>query len=178
MLDENEFLSAFGIRALSRVHRDNPYILFANGGEFTVRYQSGESDSNLFGGNSNWRGPVWFPVNFLIIESLQRFHHYYGDDFTVEHPTGSGNMLTLRQVAEDLSKRMVRLFKKDEKGIRPIYGNDSLLQHDRQFSEYLLFHEYFDGDSGRGLGANHQTGWTGLIAKLIQPIQTRKEKEN
>lgn len=174
MLDEKEFLSPYGVRALSRIHLDNPYTLHANGSQFTVRYQPGESDSYLFGGNSNWRGPVWFPVNFLIIESLQRFHHYYGDDFTVEHPTGSGNMLTLRQVAEDLSIRMIALFKKNSAGERPIYGNDQMLQSDPHFSEHLLFHEYFDGDTGRGLGANHQTGWTGLVAKLIQPLQSRK----
>jgi hypothetical protein len=174
MLDEQEFLSPYGVRALSRIHLDKPYLLYANGSPFTVRYQPGESDSTLFGGNSNWRGPVWFPVNFLIIESLQRFHHYYGDDFTVEHPTGSGNMLTLRQVAEDLSTRMVTLFKKDATGQRPIYGNEPLLQSDPHFNEHLLFYEYFDGDTGRGLGANHQTGWTGLVAKLIQPLQSRK----
>jgi hypothetical protein len=175
MLDEKEFLSPYGVRALSRIHLDNPYTLHANGSQFTVRYQPGESDSYLFGGNSNWRGPVWFPVNYLIIESLQRFHHYYGEDFKVEHPTGSGNMLTLRQVAEDLSIRMVALFKRDFTGQRPIYERNSLLQTDPHFSDHLLFHEYFDGDTGRGLGANHQTGWTGLVAKLIQPLQSRKK---
>jgi hypothetical protein len=176
MLDEKEFLSSYGVRALSRVHLDNPYILYANGSEFSVRYQPGESDSYLFGGNSNWRGPVWFPVNFLIIESLYRFHHYYGDDFKVEHPTGSGNLLTLREIANDLSQRMVNLFRKDTSGNRPIYGSNSVFQSDSHFSEHLLFHEYFDGDSGRGLGANHQTGWTGLVAKLIQPGGTSQSK--
>lgn len=174
MLDTKEFLSPYGVRALSRIHLENPYVLHANGSEFSVRYQSGESDSYLFGGNSNWRGPVWFPVNFLIIESLHRFHHYYGDDFKVEHPTGSGNLLTLREIANDLSQRMINLFKKDEQGNRPIYGNNQLLQTDQNFNEHLLFHEYFDGDTGRGLGANHQTGWTGLVAKLIQPINPPK----
>jgi hypothetical protein len=169
MLDEKEFLSPFGVRALSRIHLDHPYVLYANGSEFSVRYQPGESDSYLFGGNSNWRGPVWFPVNFLIIESLYRFHHYYGDDFKVEHPTGSGNLLTLREIANDLSQRMVNLFRKDASGKLPIHGDNFLFQSDPNFSDHLLFHEYFDGDTGRGLGANHQTGWTGLVAKLIQP---------
>jgi hypothetical protein len=174
MLDEKEFLSAFGVRALSRIHASNPYILQINGTSFTVQYQPGESDSYLFGGNSNWRGPIWFPVNFLIIESLQRFHHYYGDDFKVEHPTGSGNMLTLRQIAEDLSSRLINLFRKNDLGRRPAFGDDVLLQTNPDFRDHLLFHEYFDGDTGRGLGANHQTGWTGLVAKLIQPVQPRK----
>jgi hypothetical protein len=176
MLDEREFLSPYGVRALSRTHLDNPYILYANGSEFSVRYKPGESDSYLFGGNSNWRGPVWFPVNFLIIESLYRFHHYYGDDFKVEHPTGSGNLLTLREIANDLSQRMVNLFRKDASGNRPIHGDNVVFQSDPNFNELLLFHEYFDGDSGRGLGANHQTGWTGLVAKLIQPGGTSKSK--
>lgn len=178
MLDQNEFLSPYGVRALSRIHLNNPYVLRANGTEFSVRYQPGESDSYLFGGNSNWRGPVWFPVNYLIIESLYRFHNYYGDDFKIEHPTGSGQLLTLRQIANDLSNRMVALFKKDSEGNRPIYGNNALMQTDPHFQDNLLFHEYFDGDTGRGLGANHQTGWTGLVAKLIQPIQPHKKKEN
>jgi hypothetical protein len=177
MLDTHEFLSPYGVRALSKIHQQQPYILYANGSEFAVRYQPGESDSYLFGGNSNWRGPVWFPVNFLIIESLQRFHHYYGDDFKIEHPTGSGNMLTLREIANDLSQRMINLFKKDETGKRPIYENNELLQSNPHFCDHLLFHEYFDGDTGRGLGANHQTGWTGLVAKLIQPAYPTSSKE-
>ncbi|MBL7861077.1 MAG: glucosidase [Cyclobacteriaceae bacterium] len=178
MLDQNEFLSPYGIRALSHIHLNNPYVLQANGTEFSVRYQPGESDSYLFGGNSNWRGPVWFPVNYLIIESLYRFHNYYGDDFKIEHPTGSGQLLTLRQIANDLSKRMIALFKKDDQGLRPIYGKNELMQTNPHFQNNLLFHEYFDGDTGRGLGANHQTGWTGLVAKLIQPIQPHKKKQN
>lgn len=175
MLDEKEFLSPYGVRALSRFHLENPYRLHSNGSEFTVRYKSGESDSTLFGGNSNWRGPVWFPVNYLIIESLQRFYHYYGDDFKVEHPTGSGNLLTLQEIAQDLSQRMVNLFRKDASGNRPIHGDHPVFQSDPHFHEHLLFHEYFDGDTGRGLGANHQTGWTGLVAKLIQPGSARHE---
>ncbi|GIL23803.1 MAG: glucosidase [Bacteroidota bacterium] len=176
MLDEKEFLSPYGVRALSRHHLDNPYVLHANGSQFSVRYQPGESDSYLFGGNSNWRGPVWFPVNYLIIESLQRFHHYYGDDFKVEHPTGSGNMLTLREIASELSQRLIGMFKTNAEGKRPIYGDTDLFQSDPEFKNHLLFYEYFDGDTGRGLGASHQTGWTGLVAKLIQPILTRKKK--
>jgi len=176
MLDEKEFLSPYGIRALSRIHLENPYVLNANGTEFKVSYRSGESDAYIFGGNSNWRGPVWFPVNFLIIESLQKFYHYYGDDFKIEHPTGSGNLLTLREIAEELSQRMINLFKKDANGLRPIHGNNSVLQSDPHFRDHLVFYEYFDGDNGRGLGASHQTGWTGLVAKLIQPIMTRRKK--
>jgi len=168
MLDEKEFLSDFGIRALSKQH-SNPYTLHANGKEFSVKYAPGESDSTLFGGNSNWRGPVWFPPNYLIIESLQRFYHYYGDDFKIEHPTGSGNMLTLKEISRDISSRMVNIFKKDKHGKRAVFGEYEKLQDDPNFSDYLLFYEYFHGDNGRGVGATHQTGWTGLVAKLIQP---------
>lgn len=169
MLDETEFLSEYGIRALSRYHLDHPYKFYANGNEFSVRYTPGEGDTSLFGGNSNWRGPIWFPVNYLLIESLERFHHYYGDDFKVEHPTGSGNMKTLREIADDLSGRMVNIFKKDKDGNRPVYGNCEKLQVDKYFRDYINFYEYFHGDSGRGVGATHQTGWTGMVAKLIQP---------
>ena len=176
MLDEKEFLSPYGVRALSRIHLDNPYRLFSGGNEFSVQYKSGESDSYLFGGNSNWRGPVWFPVNFLIIESLQRFHHYYGDDFKVEHPTGSGKLLSLREIAHELSQRMVKMFCKDAQGKRAIHGDNTVLQSDPHFENHLLFHEYFDGDTGRGLGASHQTGWTGLVAKLIQAVNAPRKK--
>lgn len=169
MLDANEFLSEFGVRALSKVHDQHPYVLHAHGREFSVKYAPGESDTTLFGGNSNWRGPIWFPVNFLIIESLQRFHHYYGEDFKVEHPTGSGQMRTLRQIADDLSERMINIFKRNEEGLRPVFGNNSKIQFDEHFNNYVLFYEYFHGDNGRGVGASHQTGWTGLVAKLIQP---------
>lgn len=169
MLDENEFLSTYGIRALSRYHLEHPYKMEVNGSEFTVKYTPAESDTTLFGGNSNWRGPIWFPVNYLLIESLQRFHHYYGDDFKVEHPTGSGRMLTLRQIADDLSCRMINLFKRDADGRRPAFGASEKLQRDPQFRDYILFNEYFHGDNGRGVGASHQTGWTGIVAKLIQP---------
>lgn len=169
MLDETEFLSTYGIRALSRYHLDHPYKMEVNGSEFTVRYTPAESDTTLFGGNSNWRGPIWFPVNYLLIESLQRFHHYYGDEFKVEHPVGSGRMLTLREIADDLSRRMINLFKRDAQGRRPVFGQNQKLQCDPHFRDYILFNEYFHGDNGRGVGATHQTGWTGIVAKLIQP---------
>lgn len=173
MLDKNEFLSDFGVRALSKVYDENPFKFYANGNEFTVRYTPGEGDTALFGGNSNWRGPIWFPVNYLLIESIQRFHHYYGDDFKVEHPTGSGNMITLEEISIDLSHRLVSIFKKDKKGRRPVFGEDEKLQTDPDFSDYIFFYEYFHGDNGRGVGATHQTGWTGLVAKLIQPRRER-----
>lgn len=169
MLDENEFLSEYGIRALSKVYEKEPFKFHANGNEFSVKYTPGEGDTSLFGGNSNWRGPIWFPVNYLLIESLQRFHHYYGDDFKVEHPTGSGQMHTLEEIANDLSERMVSIFKKNKAGVRPVFGHYEKLQRDPHFADHLLFFEYFHGDTGRGVGATHQTGWTGLVAKLIQP---------
>ena len=168
LLDENEFLSEYGIRALSRYHLEHPYVFRTEEADYSVTYVPGEADSDMFGGNSNWRGPIWFPINYLLIESLQRFHHYYGDDFKVEHPTGSGQLRTLLEVANDLSQRLSRLLLKDDDGRRPAFGADELLQTDPHFRDYLLFHEYFHGDNGRGMGASHQTGWTGLIAKLLQ----------
>jgi hypothetical protein len=176
MLDETEFLSDYGIRALSKYHQENPYVFNTNGQEFKVTYQPGESDSGLFGGNSNWRGPIWFPVNYLIIESLQKFHHYYGDDFKVECPTGSGNFVTILEVADELSKRLTRLFLKDKSGKRPVFGESEKFQNDPNFRDYILFHEYFHGDNGSGLGASHQTGWTGVIAKLLQPRRPAKKR--
>src|SRR5437899_10655575 len=169
MLDETEFLSPYGVRALSRVHEHSPYVYRHDGMDLSVRYQPAESDSGLFGGNSNWRGPVWFPVNYLIIESLQKFHHYYGDDFKIECPTGSGKFTTIEGVARELQQRLSKLFLRDAKGLRPAFGDHPKLQHDPPFRDYLLFYEYFHGDNGRGAGAEHQTGWTGLIAKLLQP---------
>ncbi len=167
-LDPAEFLSDYGVRALSRYHLDHPYILDLGGEEYTVRYEPGESRSGMFGGNSNWRGPVWFPVNFLLIESLQRFYHYFGDDFQVECPTGSGQYMTLDGVADELSRRLIRLFTLDEQGRRAVFGADERFQRDPLWRDYPPFSEYFDGDTGKGLGASHQTGWTGLVAKLIQ----------
>jgi len=168
MLDETEFLSDYGVRALSRHHQDHPYVLESENGTFVVRYQPGESESGLFGGNSNWRGPIWMPVNFLLIESLRRFHCYYGDDFKVECPTGSGNDLTIAQVADELSRRLASIFLRDASGRRAVFGHNELLQNDPHFRDYIPFHEYFHGDNGSGVGASHQTGWTGLIASLLR----------
>jgi hypothetical protein len=168
MLDESEFLSDYGIRALSRVHLDKPYALNVNGAEHRVQYEPAESSTGLFGGNSNWRGPVWFPVNYLLIESLQKFHHYLGDEFKVECPTGSGNMMTLWEVAAELSKRLTRAFLRDEQGRRPVHGGAQKFQEDPHWRDLILFYEYFHGDNGAGVGASHQTGWTALVAKLIQ----------
>jgi hypothetical protein len=173
MLDENEFLSPYGVRALSRYHREHPYMLEVDGMRYAVEYEPAESTSGLFGGNSNWRGPIWLPVNFLIIEALQQFHHYYGDDFKVECPTGSGRYLTLSEVADELSQRLIRLFTRDEHGRRPVHGGQPIFQHDPHWRDHLLFYEYFHGDNGAGIGASHQTGWTGLVAKLIQQQATR-----
>jgi hypothetical protein len=174
MLDENEFLSPYGIRAVSRVHREHPYVLGANGAEYRVDYEPGESSTGLFGGNSNWRGPIWFPVNFLLIESLQKFHHYLGDDFKVECPAGSGRMLTLWEVAAELSRRMTRIFLRDEDGHRPVHGANRLYTEDSNWRDLVLFYEYFHGDTGAGVGASHQTGWTGLVAKLLQQSGERE----
>ena len=172
MLDETEFLSEFGIRSLSRYHLDNPYWYhMGEKDSFSVSYVAGEADSDMFGGNSNWRGPVWFPVNYLIIESLQRFHSYYGDSFTIEYPTGSGQLHTLAQVADALSARLARLFLKDENGRRPALGDTEIHQTDPHFRDNLLFHEYFHGDDGHGLGASHQTGWTGLVVRLLHKAE-------
>lgn len=168
MLDETEFLSDYGIRALSKYHENNPYKFLMNGEVFSVDYEPAESKTGMFGGNSNWRGPIWFPANFLIIESLQRFHHYYGDDFKVEYPFGSNKFLTLKEIAVELTERLKKIFLKDENGLRPAFGSNKKFQTDPHFKDYILFNEYFNGDNGKGLGASHQTGWTGLIAKLLQ----------
>jgi hypothetical protein len=169
MLDETEFLSEFGVRAISRHHLEHPYEFRANGNTMNVSYQPAESNSGLFGGNSNWRGPIWMPVNYLLIESLQKFHHYYGDDFKVECPTGSGQFKTIGEVADEIARRLSRLFLKGPDGQRPVLKYHSKLASDPHCRDYVLFHEYFHGDNGRGVGASHQTGWTGLVAKLIQP---------
>jgi hypothetical protein len=175
MLDESEFLSDHGVRALSKYHKDHPYEIHVDGTTFRVAYAPAESDTPLFGGNSNWRGPVWFPMNFLLIESLQKFHHYYGDDFRIEYPTGSGNFVTINDVANELSRRLAGIFLRNASGERPVFGKNRKMQTDPHFRDYVLFYEYFDGDTGRGAGASHQTGWTGIVAKLLQPrIQTGK----
>jgi hypothetical protein len=168
MLDEQEFLSPFGIRSLSRAHKDQPFQLSWDGTDHNVGYEPGESSSGVFGGNSNWRGPIWFPLNYLIVESLQKFHHYLGDEYKVECPTGSGKMLTLWEVAAEISHRLSRILLKDENGRRPVNGANECFHTDPHWRDLILFHEYFHGDTGAGLGANHQTGWTGLVAKLLQ----------
>jgi hypothetical protein len=168
MLDENEFFSPYGIRAISRFHKDHPYMLQVNGTQHRVDYEPAESSTGLFGGNSNWRGPIWFPLNYLLVESLQKFHHYLGEDFKVECPVGSGQMLTLWEVAGEISKRLSRIFLKDADQRRPVFGGATKFQTDPNWHDLIPFHEYFHGDNGSGIGASHQTGWTGLVAKLLQ----------
>jgi hypothetical protein len=178
LLDENEFLSPHGIRAISRVHREHPYVLHLDGHEHRVDYEPAESSTGLFGGNSNWRGPIWFPVNYLLIESLQKFDYYLGKDFRVECPTGSGQQKTLWEVAADISRRLVRIFLRCNAspssttpaaaGCRPVYGKMDKFQSDPHWRDFIQFHEYFHGDTGAGVGASHQTGWTGVVAKLIE----------
>ncbi|MGE5232639.1 MAG: MGH1-like glycoside hydrolase domain-containing protein, partial [Acidobacteriota bacterium] len=168
VFDESEFLSPYGVRALSRHHLEQPYVLHLDGHEFSVSYQPGESDSGLFGGNSNWRGPVWFPMNYLILEALRRFGRYYGAELTVELPTGSGRQVTLDQAADELERRLIAIFLPDENGKRPVYGHDPKAQSDPRFNDKVLFYECFHGDNGRGVGASHQTGWTALVADLLQ----------
>ncbi len=175
MLDESEFLSEFGIRALSKFHERNPYHFYFENQDLIVDYAPGESNTGLFGGNSNWRGPIWMPVNYLIIESLHKFHQYYGSEFKVEYPFGSGQFFSLEEVANALSKRLTKLFLKNEKGERPFLGSNSFMQKNPHFKDYIQFYEYFHGDTGRGVGASHQTGWTGLISDLIQPRNSNKK---
>ena len=167
MLDETEFLSEHGIRSMSKYHGEHPYSMTVNGQEFRVSYVPGDSDSALFGGNSNWRGPVWLCVNFLLVESLLRFYMFYGDKFQIECPTGSGEYMHLGQVAEEIQHRLQHLFARNDEGRRAVHDNSDLLDFDEHWKDYMWFHEFFDGDTGRGLGASHQCGWTGLIAKII-----------
>ena len=178
MLDETEFLSDYGVRALSKCYQDQPYVFHANGMELSVRYQPAESDSGLFGGNSNWRGPIWMPVNYLIIESLRKFHSYYGDDFKVECPSGSGINLSIREVADELTRRLNSLVLRDQTGKRAVLGDDARLQNDPHFRDYIPFYEYFHGDNGRGVGASHQTGWTGLLAALMVMPEAKRTQQN
>jgi hypothetical protein len=168
MLDENEFFSQYGIRGISRFHKDHPYLLQVNGTQHRVDYEPAESSTGLFGGNSNWRGPIWFPLNYLLVESLQKFHHYLGEDFKVECPVGSGQMLTLWEVAAEISKRLSRIFLKGDDERRPVFGATAKFHTDPNWQDLIPFHEYFHGDNGSGVGASHQTGWTGLVAKLLQ----------
>ena len=170
MLDETEFLSDFGIRSLSKFHKENPYILNLDDHQYEVAYEPGESLTGMFGGNSNWRGPVWFPMNYLLIEALQKFDYYYGDELKIEFPTGSGNELNLWDISQELSKRLCRIFETGDNEKRAVYGNTEKFQNDEFWRDNILFYEYFHGDTGCGLGANHQTGWTGLIAKLLQQL--------
>jgi hypothetical protein len=177
MLDEDEFLGPHGIRSLSRYHEKHPYVMHVGSNEYRVSYLPGESDTGMFGGNSNWRGPVWLPVNFLIIRALVHFYSYYGDSFLVECPARSGRQMNLYQVAEEIATRISRIFLKDKDGRRPLYGATDIFQNDPHWRDYLLFYEYFHGDSGAGLGASHQTGWTGIIARLMHVFATSTAQE-
>jgi hypothetical protein len=168
MLDENEFLSPFGIRSLSRFHREHPYVFTVDRSVYRVDYEPAESTTGLFGGNSNWRGPVWFPINALLVRGLLNLYLYYGDEFTVECPTGSGTRMTLFEVARELGARLTRVFLRDEQGARPVHGGAGTFQSDPHWRDLILFYEYFHGDNGAGIGASHQTGWTGLVAPLIR----------
>jgi len=168
MLDENEFLSPYGIRALSKFHAQHPYSFHVGGQEHRVSYLPGESDTGMFGGNSNWRGPVWMPVNIMLIRALLNFYLYYGDNFKIECPTGSGKLMNLFEVAKEIADRLSRIFLRNEQGRRPVYGGTEKFQSDPHWRDHILFYEYFHGDNGAGLGASHQTGWTGLVAKTIQ----------
>jgi hypothetical protein len=175
MLDEKEFLSPYGIRSVSRVHADHPFVFRANGEEYRVGYVAGESDTHLFGGNSNWRGPIWFPINYLLVEALERYHHFYGDTLRVECPTGSGRTMNLGEVARELASRLARIFLPDAAGKRPCHGGDARYANDPHWRDLVLFYEYFHGDSGRGVGASHQTGWTALAARCLEELARERE---
>jgi hypothetical protein len=172
LLDEDEFLSPFGIRSMSRYHAAHPFVMTVEGREYRVNYLPAESDTGMFGGNSNWRGPIWMPVNALIVRALLQYYIYFGDDFTVECPTGSGRRMTLYQVAEDLGRRLAGIFLRDEDGRRPVYGGAAKFQTDPHWKDLISFYEYFHGDNGAGLGASHQTGWTGVIARSMHLFAT------
>jgi hypothetical protein len=167
-LDEERFLSPYGIRSLSRWHKEHPFVFKVHGEDYKVEYLPAESNTGMFGGNSNWRGPIWFPMNALIIRGLLTFHQYYGDRFTVECPTGSGKQMNLFEVAREVADRMTRIFLRDDQGHRPVYGGAKKFQGDPHWRDHILFYEYFHGDNGAGLGASHQTGWTGVVARMIQ----------
>ena len=167
LLDEQEFLSPFGIRAVSRIHQEHPYTYRVGDREYRVSYLPGESDNDMFGGNSNWRGPIWMPVNMLILRALLQYYMYYGNSFTVECPTGSGKQMNLYEVAEEIGRRLFNIFLKDEQGKRPVHGDSRKFQEDPHWRDYPLFYEYFHGDTGAGVGASHQTGWSGAIARVV-----------
>jgi hypothetical protein len=177
MLDENEFLSPYGIRSLSRYHDKHPYAFSAGNQVYRVSYLPAESDTEMFGGNSNWRGPIWMPVNGLIIRALLQYHAYYGDNFTVECPTGSGRQMNLYQVAEEISKRLAGIFLQDADGRRPVNGEIQKFQDDPHWHDHIQFYEYFNGDTGAGLGASHQTGWTGIIARMMHLFATTTSQQ-
>jgi hypothetical protein len=177
MLDENEFLSPFGIRSLSRYHADHPYVFRVGAEEFKVAYLPAESDTGMFGGNSNWRGPIWMPVNALIVRALMHYYTYFGDEFTIECPTGSGRRMTLYQVAEEITRRLASIFLRGKDGRRPVYGGTEKFQNDPHWRDCVLFYEYFHGDNGAGLGASHQTGWTGIVARLMHVFATIKPEQ-
>jgi hypothetical protein len=177
MLDENEFLSPCGIRALSRYHKDHPYTLELDGTTHSVDYEPAESRSGLFGGNSNWRGPIWFPVNYLLVHALRRFHQYYGDSFKVECPARSGRMANLDEVADEIARRLVSTFERNGEGRRPVFGNNDKFQSDPYWRDYVPFYEYFHGDSGAGVGASHQTGWTALAASMIWELHLKASQQ-
>src|SRR5262249_25094696 len=177
MLDENEFLSPYGIRSLSRYHEAHPYCFWLGNQEFKVQYLSAESDSGMFGGNSNWRGPIWMPVNALLVRGLIKLYQFYGDDFKVECPTGSGQYMNLFEVAQEITRRLESIFQRDNKGNRAVYGGAKKFQDDPHWRDYILFYEYFHGDNGAGLGASHQTGWTGLIARLMDVFARVNQKQ-
>jgi hypothetical protein len=177
MLDEKQFYSAYGIRSLSRQHLANPYSLQVGDTTHTVQYEPAESRSGLFGGNSNWRGPIWFPLNYLMIESLQKFDHYYGNDLKVETPRHSGRFMNLNEVAADLCQRLSNIFLEDENGRRPVFGSEPIFQNDPNWQDHIPFYEYFHGDNGTGLGASHQTGWTALVARLLLNQVKNKGKD-
>ena len=177
MLDEKEFLSPYGIRSLSRYHAEHPFVFRPGDQEYRVSYLPAESDTGMFGGNSNWRGPIWMPVNGLIVRGLLQYYSFYGNDFTVECPTGSGRHMNLYQVAEELTRRLAGIFLRDEAGMRPVYGGARKFQEDPHWRDYLLFYEYFHGDNGSGLGASHQTGWTGIIARMMHLFATSTAEE-
>jgi hypothetical protein len=175
LLDENEFLSPHGIRSVSRVHRDSPALFRIDGSEYRVDYEPGEATTGLFGGNSNWRGPIWFPINYLLLEALERYDHFYGDSFVVECPTGSGRWMNLRDVTRELATRLTSIFLPDASGRRPCHGRERRYADDPHWQNLLLFHEYFHGDTGAGLGASHQTGWTALVVRCLETAASADE---
>ena len=170
LLDENEFLAPYGLRSVSRFHKDHPYVFYADGREYRVEYVPGESDTGLFGGNSNWRGPIWFPINYLVVEALERYDHFYGDSLRVECPTGSGTLMTLGQVSRELARRLAGIFLPGPDGRRPCHGDDRRFAEDPHWRDLVLFSEYFHGETGRGVGASHQTGWTALVARFLHDL--------